>query len=52
MAMIQTDLNVSDTAILIDVLIAESKKTESVTIAEWQLELINKLTNIHNQIKG
>ena len=47
---IKTDLNVSDTAVLIDMLIEASKKTDSLVIAEWQLEIIDKLTTIHYQI--
>ena len=36
-------LNISDIAILTDILIEQSKKCESVTTAEWTLELIEKI---------
>ena len=49
---IKTDLNVSDTGVLIDMLIDASKKTDSLVIAGWHLEIIDKLTAIHYQIQG
>jgi len=37
------ELNQSDIGILTDILIEQSKKCESITTAEWVLELIEKI---------
>jgi len=51
MKTIKTDLNISDTGIIIDLLIESGKECESVTTANWCLEIINKVTAIHEQLK-
>jgi hypothetical protein len=39
----KVELNISDIAILTDILIEQSKRCETTTAAEWILELIEKI---------
>ena len=48
---VQTELTVADIAVIVDILIDQSKQCQSVTTASWNLEIINKLRDLHKQVK-